>query len=90
MSKSAQGSGPMRKSLDSPSTSVWGTSTGRSPESGQSMGNMFGINVVKVLVCEPGAAVSAGLTETGTGSTLKSSYSYITDLSDSEDFGNKQ
>lgn len=35
MSKPAQGSGPMRKSLDSPSTSVWGTSTGKGPKSGQ-------------------------------------------------------
>lgn len=35
MSKPAQGSGPLRKSLDSPSTSVWGTSTGKGPKSGQ-------------------------------------------------------
>ncbi|KAM7365453.1 hypothetical protein PAMP_016375 [Pampus punctatissimus] len=33
-SKAAHGSGPMRKSLDSPSTSVWGTSTGKAPKSG--------------------------------------------------------
>ncbi|KAM7375240.1 hypothetical protein PAMA_014366 [Pampus argenteus] len=32
--KAVQGSGPMRKSLDSPSTSVWGTSTGKAPKSG--------------------------------------------------------
>lgn len=62
MSKPAQGSGPMRKSLDSPSTSVWGTSTGRGPKS--------------------------GLTEAGTGSTLKSSLCSISDISDSEDISN--
>lgn len=33
--KSAQGPGPLKKSLDSPSTSVWGTSTGKGPKSGQ-------------------------------------------------------
>uniref|UniRef100_A0A3Q0SNZ6 DAZ interacting zinc finger protein 1 n=1 Tax=Amphilophus citrinellus TaxID=61819 RepID=A0A3Q0SNZ6_AMPCI len=32
--KPAQGSGPMRKSLDSQSTSIWGTSTGKGPKSG--------------------------------------------------------
>ncbi|XP_068165335.1 cilium assembly protein DZIP1 isoform X2 [Antennarius striatus] len=32
--KPAQGSGPLRKSLDSPSTSVWGSSTGRDPRPG--------------------------------------------------------
>ncbi|XP_028428068.1 cilium assembly protein DZIP1 isoform X2 [Perca flavescens] len=62
-SKPAQGSGPMRKSLDSPSTSVWGTSTGRGPKS--------------------------GLTEAGTGSTLKSSLCSLSDISDSEDISNK-
>uniref|UniRef100_A0A3Q0SP38 DAZ interacting zinc finger protein 1 n=1 Tax=Amphilophus citrinellus TaxID=61819 RepID=A0A3Q0SP38_AMPCI len=31
--KPAQGSGPMRKSLDSQSTSIWGTSTGKGPKS---------------------------------------------------------
>ncbi|XP_041822058.1 zinc finger protein Dzip1 isoform X2 [Chelmon rostratus] len=63
MSKPAQGSGPMRKSLDSPSTSVWGTSTGKGPKS--------------------------GLTEAGTGSTLKSSLCSLSDISDSEDISNK-
>ncbi|XP_069577165.1 cilium assembly protein DZIP1 isoform X1 [Brachyistius frenatus] len=53
-----------RKSLDSPSTSVWGTSTGKPPKS--------------------------GLTEAGTGSTLKSSLCSLSDISDSEDFGNKR
>ncbi|CAK6978685.1 cilium assembly protein DZIP1 [Scomber scombrus] len=62
-SKPAPGSGPMRKSLDSPSTSVWGTSTGKAPKS--------------------------GLTETGTGSTLKSSLCSLSDISDSEDISNK-
>ncbi|XP_031147697.1 zinc finger protein Dzip1 isoform X3 [Sander lucioperca] len=62
-SKPAQGSGPMRKSLDSPSTSVWGTSTGRGAKS--------------------------GLTEAGTGSTLKSSLCSLSDISDSEDISNK-
>lgn len=32
--KSAQGSAALKKSLDSPSTSVWGTSTGKGPKSG--------------------------------------------------------
>ncbi|XP_036946582.1 zinc finger protein Dzip1 isoform X2 [Acanthopagrus latus] len=63
VSKPAQGSGPMRKSLDSPSTSVWGTSTGKAPKS--------------------------GLTEAGTGSTLKSSLCSLSDISDSEDISNK-
>ncbi|XP_070786515.1 cilium assembly protein DZIP1 [Enoplosus armatus] len=63
MPKPAQGSGPMRKSLDSPSTSVWGTSTGKAPKS--------------------------GLTEAGTGSTLKSSLFSLSDISDSEDISNK-
>ncbi|XP_044044183.1 zinc finger protein Dzip1 isoform X3 [Siniperca chuatsi] len=63
MSKPAQGSGPMRKSLDSPSTSVWGTSTGK--------------------------AAKSGLTEAGTGSTLKSSLCSLSDISDSEDISNK-
>ncbi|KAK1876530.1 Zinc finger protein Dzip1, partial [Dissostichus eleginoides] len=54
---------PTRKSLDSPSTSVWGTSTGKAPKS--------------------------GLTEAGTGSTLKSSLCSLSDISDSEDFSNK-
>eukprot|EP00064_Thunnus_orientalis_P009635 superscaffoldBa00001238_g9660 len=62
-SKPAQSSGPMRKSLDSPSTSVWGTSTGKAPKS--------------------------GLTEAGTGSTLKSSLCSLSDISDSEDISNK-
>ncbi|XP_034462376.1 zinc finger protein Dzip1 isoform X3 [Hippoglossus hippoglossus] len=64
VSKPAQGSGPMRKSLDSSSTSVWGTSTGKAPR-------------------------SAGLTEAGTGSTLKSSLCSLGDFSDSEDTSNK-
>ncbi|XP_030266030.1 cilium assembly protein DZIP1 isoform X2 [Sparus aurata] len=63
VSKPAQGSGPVRKSLDSPSTSVWGTSTGKAPKS--------------------------GLTEAGTGSTLKSSLCSLSDISDSEDISNK-
>ncbi|KAM9334295.1 cilium assembly protein DZIP1 isoform 2-T2 [Symphorus nematophorus] len=63
MSKPAQGSGPLRKSLESPSTSVWGTSTGKGPKS--------------------------GLTEAGTGSTLKSSLCSLSDISDSEDVSNK-
>ncbi|XP_053170451.1 cilium assembly protein DZIP1 [Scomber japonicus] len=62
-SKPALSSGPMRKSLDSPSTSVWGTSTGKAPKS--------------------------GLTDAGTGSTLKSSLCSLSDISDSEDFSNK-
>ncbi|XP_016533717.1 cilium assembly protein DZIP1 isoform X3 [Poecilia formosa] len=60
---SLRGSGPLRKSLDSSSTSVWGTSTGKAPKS--------------------------GLTETGTGSTLKSSLCSFSDISDSEDISNK-
>ncbi|XP_038572919.1 zinc finger protein Dzip1 isoform X3 [Micropterus salmoides] len=64
ISKPAQGSAPTRKSLDSPSTSVWGTSTGKGPK-------------------------SAGLTEAGTGSTLKSSLCSLSDISDSEDISNK-
>ncbi|XP_029370134.1 cilium assembly protein DZIP1 isoform X2 [Echeneis naucrates] len=63
MSKPAQGSGPLKKSLDSPSTSVWGTSTGKGPKS--------------------------GLTEAGTGSTLKSSLCSLSDISDSEDISSK-
>uniref|UniRef100_A0A1A7X5T5 DAZ interacting protein 1 n=1 Tax=Iconisemion striatum TaxID=60296 RepID=A0A1A7X5T5_9TELE len=55
---SLRGSGPLRKSLDSPSTSVWGTSTGKGPIS--------------------------GVTEAGTGSTLKSSLCSLSDISDSE------
>ncbi|KAM9836259.1 cilium assembly protein DZIP1 [Aulostomus maculatus] len=61
-SKPGQSSGLMRKSLDSPSTSVWGTSTGKAPKS--------------------------GLTEAGTGSTLKSSLCSLSDISDSEDMTN--
>ncbi|CAJ1086980.1 zinc finger protein Dzip1 isoform X2 [Xyrichtys novacula] len=57
--KPAQG----RKSLESSSTSVWGTSTGKAPKS--------------------------GLTEAGTGSTLKSSLCSLSDLSDSEEISNK-
>ncbi|XP_047432413.1 cilium assembly protein DZIP1 isoform X2 [Mugil cephalus] len=60
---SLHGSGQLRKSLDSASTSVWGTSTGRGPKS--------------------------GLTEAGTGSTLKSSLCSLSDISDSEDVSNK-
>ncbi|KAM4710960.1 cilium assembly protein DZIP1 isoform 2-T10 [Anableps anableps] len=60
---SLHGSGPLRKSLDSSSTSVWGTSTGKGPKS--------------------------GLTEAGTGSTLKSSLCSLSDISDSEDISNK-
>lgn len=63
VSKPAQSSVQLRKSLDSPSTSVWGTSTGRAPKS--------------------------GLTEAGTGSTLKSSLCSLSDISDSEDISNK-
>lgn len=63
-SKPAHSSGLLRKSLDSPSTSVWGTSTGKGPKSG-------------------------GLTEAGTGSTLKSSLCSLSDISDSEDISNK-
>ncbi|XP_074520972.1 cilium assembly protein DZIP1 isoform X2 [Halichoeres trimaculatus] len=63
VSKPAQGSGPIRKSLDSSSTSVWGTSTGKAPKS--------------------------GLTEAGTGSTLKSSLCSLSDISDSEEISNK-
>ncbi|KAG7236552.1 hypothetical protein INR49_000815 [Caranx melampygus] len=63
-SKPAPSSGLLRKSLDSPSTSVWGTSTGKGPKSG-------------------------GLTEAGTGSTLKSSLCSLSDISDSEDISNK-
>uniref|UniRef100_A0A672HXY4 Zinc finger protein Dzip1-like n=1 Tax=Salarias fasciatus TaxID=181472 RepID=A0A672HXY4_SALFA len=55
--------GPLRKSLDSPSTSVWGTSTGKAPRS--------------------------GLTEAGTGSTLKSSLCSLSDISDSDDASNR-
>ncbi|XP_028989115.1 cilium assembly protein DZIP1 isoform X2 [Betta splendens] len=62
-SKPAQSSGPLRRSLDSQSTSVWGTSTGKGPKS--------------------------GLTEAGTGSTLKSSLCSLSDISDSEDISNK-
>ncbi|XP_063733846.1 cilium assembly protein DZIP1 isoform X2 [Eleginops maclovinus] len=63
MSKPVQNTAPTRKSLDSPSTSVWGTSTGKAPKS--------------------------GLTEAGTGSTLKSSLCSLSDISDSEDISNK-
>ncbi|XP_026219951.1 zinc finger protein Dzip1 isoform X2 [Anabas testudineus] len=63
MSKPTQSSGPLRRSLDSQSTSVWGTSTGKGPKS--------------------------GLTEAGTGSTLKSSLCSLSDISDSEDISNK-
>ncbi|XP_028256346.1 cilium assembly protein DZIP1 isoform X2 [Parambassis ranga] len=55
---SLHGSGPLRRSLDSSSTSVWGTSTGKAPRS--------------------------GLTEAGTGSTLRSSLCSISDIIDSE------
>ncbi|KAK9524089.1 hypothetical protein VZT92_017956 [Zoarces viviparus] len=48
---------------DSPSTSVWGTSTGKGAKS--------------------------GLTEAGTGSTLKSSLCSLSDISDSEDISNR-
>ncbi|XP_026157950.1 cilium assembly protein DZIP1 isoform X2 [Mastacembelus armatus] len=61
--KPTQGSGPLRKSLDSASTSVWGTSTGK--------------------------GIKSGLTEAGTGSTLKSSLCSLSDISDSEDISNK-
>ncbi|XP_058479046.1 cilium assembly protein DZIP1 isoform X1 [Solea solea] len=62
-SKPAQGSGPLKKSVDSPSTSVWGTSTGKAPK-------------------------SAGLTDAGTGSTLKSTLCSLSDISDSDDISN--
>ncbi|XP_035983884.1 zinc finger protein Dzip1 isoform X4 [Fundulus heteroclitus] len=60
---SLPGSGPLRKSLNSSSTSVWGSSTGKGAKS--------------------------GLTEAGTGSTLKSSLCSLSDISDSEDMSNK-
>ncbi|XP_035799554.1 cilium assembly protein DZIP1 isoform X2 [Amphiprion ocellaris] len=63
VSKPVQSSVLLRKSLESPSTSIWGTSTGKAPRS--------------------------GLTEAGTGSTLKSSLCSLTDISDSEDISNK-
>ncbi|XP_061571890.1 cilium assembly protein DZIP1 [Cololabis saira] len=56
--------GALRRSLDSASTSVWGTSTGKGPRS--------------------------GVTEAGTGSTLKSSLCSLSDISDSEDLSSKQ
>ncbi|KAM4537761.1 LOW QUALITY PROTEIN: cilium assembly protein DZIP1 [Fundulus diaphanus] len=59
---SLRGSGPLRKSLNSSSTSVWGSSTGKGAKS--------------------------GLTEAGTGSTLKSSLCSLSDISDSEDMSN--
>ncbi|KAM4601638.1 cilium assembly protein DZIP1 isoform 2-T2 [Polymixia lowei] len=59
ISKPSRSSGPLRKSVDSLSTSVWGSSTGNGQKS--------------------------GLTETGTGSTLKSSLVSLSDFSDSED-----
>ncbi|XP_046887067.1 zinc finger protein Dzip1 isoform X3 [Hypomesus transpacificus] len=55
-SKAAPGPAPVRKSLDSSGTSVWGTSTGK-----------------------------RGLSETGTGSTLKSSLVSVSDFSDTDD-----
>lgn len=61
--KPAPGHGPARKSLESPSTSVWSTSTGKGAKS--------------------------GLTDGGTGSTLKSSLCSLSDISDSEDTSNK-
>lgn len=39
--KSAQGTGVLKKSLDSPSTSVWGTSTGKGPKSGKYYKRLF-------------------------------------------------
>ncbi|XP_029929769.1 cilium assembly protein DZIP1 isoform X2 [Myripristis murdjan] len=57
--KPGHGSRPLRKSLDSPSTSVWGTSTDKEHKS--------------------------GLTDVGTGSTLKSSLVSLSDISDSDD-----
>ncbi|XP_041638224.1 zinc finger protein Dzip1 isoform X2 [Cheilinus undulatus] len=62
LSKPAQSS--TRKSLESSSTSVWGTSTGKAPKS--------------------------GLTEAGTGSTLKSSLCSLSDISDSEEISNNK
>lgn len=58
VSKPAPSSAPVRKSLDSSGTSVWGTSTG----TGQK-----------------------GLSEVGTGSTLKSSLVSVSDFSDTDD-----
>lgn len=58
VSKLAPSSAPVRKSLDSSGTSVWGTSTG----TGQK-----------------------GLSEVGTGSTLKSSLVSVSDFSDTDD-----
>lgn len=100
VSKPAQGSGPVRKSLDSPSTSVWGTSTGKAPKSGQLIQDMleciwgfimsfhdYGLSCV--LVNTSAVLRPTGLTEAGTGSTLKSSLCSLSDISDSEDISNK-
>ncbi|MEQ2201455.1 hypothetical protein XENOCAPTIV_012689 [Xenoophorus captivus] len=88
---SLRGSGPLRKSLDSSSTSVWGTSTAKGPKSGQwdvwmFLGHFFPFHFLSthvLLLC------LAGLTETGTGSTLKSSLYSLSDISDSDDISNK-
>ncbi|MEQ2166055.1 hypothetical protein GOODEAATRI_023775 [Goodea atripinnis] len=88
---SLRGSGPLRKSLDSSSTSVWGTSTAKGPKSGQwdvwmFLGHFFPFHFSStrvLLLC------LAGLTETGTGSTLKSSLYSLSDISDSDDISNK-
>lgn len=59
--KKIHSSAPLRKSLDSAGTSVWGTSTGKGPRS--------------------------SLTDSNTGSTLKSSMFSISDVND-DDFSN--
>ncbi|XP_037127890.1 zinc finger protein Dzip1 isoform X1 [Syngnathus acus] len=67
-SKPAYNSGTTVRSHDSPSTSVWDSSTGKDTSIGK--------------------APRSGLTEAGTGSTLKSSLCYLSDICDSEDFNN--
>nr|XP_057908226.1 cilium assembly protein DZIP1 isoform X2 [Doryrhamphus excisus] len=66
--KAPHNSGAAIRSLDSASTSVWDTSTGRDTS--------------------PGKDPRLGLTEGGTGSTLKSSLCYLSDICDSEDLNN--
>ncbi|XP_054650850.1 cilium assembly protein DZIP1 isoform X2 [Dunckerocampus dactyliophorus] len=66
--KASHNSGFAVRSLDSASTSVWDTSTGRDTSQGK----------------DP----RSGLTEGGTGSTLKSSLCYLSDICDSEDLNN--
>lgn len=92
-SKAAPGPAPVRKSLDSSGTSVWGTSTGKR---GQHMlvnelttgkGSILALYVCVcclVFICGC-VCVSSGLSETGTGSTLKSSLVSVSDFSDTDD-----